>query len=132
MKKGKEYLREYYKNNKEEIKKYQREYHKKYRKKNKEKVRKYQKEYQKKWAEKNKECISKIAKDYYKKNKFKVIVRDKTRRAVRNGEIQKEPCSVCGSKNSEIHHQDYNNYKDILWLCRKHHIQLHNMLGEYK
>ena len=44
---------------------------------------------------------------------------------IRDGKIKKMPCEVCGNKNSEAHHEDYNNPLNIQWLCFKHHRQLH-------
>lgn len=39
-----------------------------------------------------------------------------------------EPCEVCGSKKSERHHIDGNTLnnvrKNIMFLCRKHHIAI--------
>lgn len=45
--------------------------------------------------------------------------------AVRRGEIQKEPCRMCGSKRSEMHHPDHELPKLIVWLCRKCHLEWH-------
>ena len=127
-------------------KEYQREYHKKWAKENKEKLAKYNKTYQreyydknkevilkkaKKYAQENRELLNKIAREYYKKNKEKSSVRSKTRDAVKKGLLIKKDCRICGNKESEIHHQDYNNYLDIIWLCRKCHLNLHREIRAY-
>lgn len=58
-----------------------------------------------------------------------VAVRQRARllatRALRRGELTKEPCSVCGSNNSEMHHRDYTQPLDVVWVCRRHHGMLH-------
>lgn len=46
--------------------------------------------------------------------------------ALRNGEIIRQPCSVCGKKyRVHGHHPDYSKPLDVIWLCRKHHKQIH-------
>lgn len=46
-------------------------------------------------------------------------------RAVRAGDVQKQPCFVCGSIESEAHHADYDRPLDVTWLCDEHHKLLH-------
>ena len=41
------------------------------------------------------------------------------------GKIVPEPCRVCGGKG-EAHHEDYSKPLDVMWLCRKHHMELHH------
>jgi hypothetical protein len=48
-----------------------------------------------------------------------------TKRMVRNGKIQQQPCAVCGKAESEIHHPDYNQPLLIVWLCPQCHRELH-------
>lgn len=46
--------------------------------------------------------------------------------AVRDGRIKRGACSVCGSIiRIEGHHQDYRKPLDVVWVCRKHHLELH-------
>jgi len=44
---------------------------------------------------------------------------------VRWGYIKRLPCSVCGDPKSEGHHEDYDKPKEVIWLCMKHHRELH-------
>src|SRR5208282_5367267 len=41
------------------------------------------------------------------------------------GRIKKEPCKVCGSLDSRMHHRDYSKPTVVEWLCRKHHLEWH-------
>ena len=41
------------------------------------------------------------------------------------GKIPRKPCLVCGSKNVEKHHPDYSKPLEVIWMCRKHHLELH-------
>lgn len=45
--------------------------------------------------------------------------------AVRDGIIIKKPCEVCGNLKSQAHHSDYRSPLKVIWLCFKHHRELH-------
>jgi hypothetical protein len=45
---------------------------------------------------------------------------------LRQGLIKKEPCEVCGDPVVDGHHPDYNESLDVIWLCKKHHKELHS------
>jgi hypothetical protein len=62
-------------------------------------------------------------KDFVKRRK--VTARAVVGQAVRIGLIKKQPCVDCGSRKSEAHHPDYTRSLDVVWLCRKHHSELH-------
>jgi len=51
--------------------------------------------------------------------------------AVKKGIITKDPCKVCKTtKDVQAHHYDYSKPLDVIWLCRKHHNELHLKLKE--
>lgn len=43
---------------------------------------------------------------------------------IKRGNIKKQPCIKCGAF-AEMHHEDYDKPLEIIWLCRKHHLELH-------
>jgi len=45
--------------------------------------------------------------------------------AVRDGRLARQPCEICGALKVEGHHEDYSKPLDVVWLCRKHHAELH-------
>lgn len=47
-------------------------------------------------------------------------------RAKKNGTLINKPCVICGDINVVAHHEDYSKPLDVIWLCRKHHSELHN------
>ena len=44
---------------------------------------------------------------------------------LKRGIIKKQPCYICGSP-AQMHHEDYSKPLEIIWICRKHHLELHN------
>lgn len=44
---------------------------------------------------------------------------------IRNRNLKKDPCVICGNEKSEAHHEDYSKPLDIMWLCKKHHYEHH-------
>ncbi len=36
-----------------------------------------------------------------------------------------QPCADCGSPETEKHHHDYAKPLEVMWLCRKCHLQRH-------
>lgn len=48
--------------------------------------------------------------------------------ALRAGRLTPLPCWVCGEK-AEAHHPDYSMPLDVVWLCPRHHKQLHAMVA---
>ena len=47
-------------------------------------------------------------------------------RALRNGDLIKKPCEVCGATSRIVaHHDNYNAALEVRWLCQKHHVQHH-------
>ncbi len=47
--------------------------------------------------------------------------------AVRRGEIQRQPCAVCGAKGVHGHHEDYSRPLDVDWLCLHCHHERHRL-----
>lgn len=79
--------------------------------------------------------VKKYLKKYFKKRredpeyiKKKSIWR-KVESALENGTLIKQPC-FCGNKKSDAHHDDYSNPLDVIWLCRRHHLERHAMMKE--
>ncbi len=50
---------------------------------------------------------------------------DMVNKAVREGRMEKFPCWVCGELEVEGHHPDYDSPLDVVWLCTKHHAEVH-------
>lgn len=75
------------------------------------------------WARANRPEVGRLSKIEQKKIK----TRDETKRLIRHKRIIKTPCVICQNEKIEIHHRNYDDPKDIVFLCRKHHL----MIKEY-
>lgn len=64
----------------------------------------------------------------YKENPDKEIARSTVHYYKKIGKLIKENCKICGEENTEGHHKDYKNKLGVIWLCRKHHNLLHQMI----
>ncbi len=45
--------------------------------------------------------------------------------AVRDGKVIKKPCEICGKIKVHAHHENYNLPLEVVWLCVKHHSEIH-------
>lgn len=46
-------------------------------------------------------------------------------RAIRSGELVRQPCVRCGEQKSLAHHEDYDKQLDVVWLCQPCHKERH-------
>jgi ribosomal protein S27AE len=49
-------------------------------------------------------------------------------RAIRNGDLVRQPCIRCGEAKSLAHHEDYDQPLAVMWLCQPCHKQRHKEL----
>jgi len=61
-----------------------------------------------------------------KRNNLQYKAHSAVGHALRDGRLEKKSCAICGDSNTEAHHEDYSKPLDVVWLCRKHHLQMHN------
>lgn len=81
-----------------------------------------------KWKNKNKNKINGYHKKWRKSKKISYLLGDGARHkvmiAIKKCIITRMPCIKCGRK-AQAHHEDYNKPLDVIWLCPKHHQELH-------
>jgi len=59
--------------------------------------------------------------------------RDIVRRALKNGELVRQPCELCGSTaNINAHHDNYSKPLAVRWLCRGCHMKEHSRIKKKK
>ena len=47
-------------------------------------------------------------------------------RAIKAGLVTPLPCFICGNE-AEAHHTNYSDYLSVVWLCKPHHKQAHEI-----
>lgn len=62
---------------------------------------------------------------YFKDHQFgkERRARQAVANAVRDRRLVKTPCVVCGAEKVESHHEDYDKPLEVIWLCKKHHVE---------
>ena len=55
--------------------------------------------------------------------------RNKTLGLIKRGELKRNVCEICGKK-ADAHHEKYNDYFNVRWLCRKHHNEVHRIFRQ--
>ena len=46
---------------------------------------------------------------------------------LRSGRMERWPCQICGNPKTDAHHPAYSLPLAVVWLCRKHHAQVHSL-----
>jgi hypothetical protein len=86
----------------------------------KKKLRLYQTEYRKTRIWK---VYNKSTEEIILKNKC----RNRTNYLIRSGKITRLPCNVCRETKVEAHHKDYRKPEEVIFLCKKCHLDLHKL-----
>ena len=63
--------------------------------------------------------------EYRKQNPDKDRANQIVRIEKKHGRLVPQPCEVCGKEKVDAHHEDYSKPLEVVWLCKKHHRQLH-------
>lgn len=78
------------------------------------------------------ESLARSHKKWEMNNRVKRKAQTAVNNAIRDGRLTKQPCHICGELEVEGHHPDYSAPLDVVWLCTKHHAQLHEEHREYE
>lgn len=94
----------------------------------KEKWKKYYAEYAKKWrkTDKGKAYVLLVGRQMADRHPLKYKARRLVNEAIRSGLMTNLPCFTCGELKVEAHHPDYDSPLDVIWLCNKHHNEVHH------
>lgn len=79
----------------------------------------------KKWLNKNPEKRLRYQRNTIEKHRDRFRARCRFIMAVKKGKIKRGDCVICNAPNAQGHHEDYAKPFDVIWLCRKHHQELH-------
>jgi len=59
---------------------------------------------------------------YRQINDIKIKARRIAYKAFKEGKVEKTPCQKCGKEKVEMHHPDYAEPLQIVWLCKRCHM----------
>lgn len=82
------------------------------------------------WTAQNPERAAEIKREWARRNPEKRSAHNALWRAIKKGELQPQPCEVCGAAEAEGHHEDYSKPLEVVWLCDAHHKARHVELRE--
>jgi len=74
---------------------------------------------------KNTGLVKRLVAEYCEKYPERVKALSIFHRALYSGKIKRGECEICGSEKVDGHHQDYSKPLEVVWLCHRHHKQLH-------
>lgn len=94
------------------------------------------------WCRKNADVLKQRRREWVANNKDKQAAYDRSRRrdplvkekerirsravyALKKGHLKRTPCVNCGGEKVEMHHPDYSKPLEVIFLCHKHHMELH-------
>lgn len=63
-----------------------------------------------------------------KKHPTRYKARNKVNNSKRVNNLLQPPCDICGNPKSEGHHATYRRRLQVVWLCFKHHREIHGQL----
>lgn len=84
-------------------------------------------------SKKGKEAMRKASRKCRLSNPKQAAAKAKVGWAIKVGKLALQPCERCGRKPEQIngrriieaHHPDYSKPLEIIWLCKKHHSDVH-------
>ena len=77
------------------------------------------------WERKNPGKSLEYSARYKKQNPAKNRAHRLVYYGLQTGFIEKGKCEKCGSESTQAHHYDYSKPYDVIWLCKKHHTEVH-------
>lgn len=82
-------------------------------------------------SEADREARRRQSRKWKAKNPEKKRAEDAVYRAIRRGDMVRQPCSVCGER-AHAHHADYARPFEVMWLCALHHARQHAAEGRLR
>ena len=65
------------------------------------------------------------SREFGKKHPEKRRAHTAVHNALRDGKLKRQPCSKCGARTAQAHHEDYSRPLDVTWLCFECHRKEH-------
>lgn len=77
-------------------------------------------------------CGNESRKSSREDKRKKINARSLANVALSRGIIKRLACIKCGELKAEMHHEDYDKPLEVIWLCFRHHTELHAKRGDFK
>jgi hypothetical protein len=74
------------------------------------------------------QLATEVTRAWRAEDKRRNIAHGAVAKAIKNGNLIRQPCIRCGAEKSEGHHEDYDKPLEIMWLCAPCHKQRHKEL----
>ena len=71
------------------------------------------------------QASSEISKAWREADKRRSVCHSTVARAIKLGELVRQPCVRCQNEKSLAHHEDYDKPLEVVWLCQPCHKQRH-------
>jgi hypothetical protein len=98
----------------------------KHRAENLEKIRAYDRERGKK--ESRIKHTVEVTRAWRQQNKLRSAAHSAVARAMKKGDLVRQPCEVCNHEKTVAHHDDYDKPLSVRWLCQPCHMQHHHQI----
>ena len=73
-----------------------------------------------------------INREWRKQDKRRQVAHSAVARAIKSGNLVRQPCEVCSELKSVGHHDDYDKPLDVRWFCQACHVQHHKSIINQK
>jgi ribosomal protein S27AE len=96
------------------------------REKNIERIREYDRE-----RSKNKDRIAaqtETTRAWRAEDRRRAYAHNMVAKAIRSGNLLRQPCCRCGEAKTVAHHEDYDKPLEVMWLCQPCHKKRHKEL----
>jgi hypothetical protein len=100
----------------------------KHREKNLERIREYDRERGK--LPHRLKLQTEVTRAWRAEDRRRTVAHSAVARAIRAGDLVRQPCVRCAEVKSLAHHEDYDKPLDVMWLCEPCHKQRHKELRE--
>ena len=77
------------------------------------------------WVENHRDQVNALQKRWREEHPDRQAAYNLVKKALREGVLVRQPCSLCGDMDSHAHHDDYSKPLDVVWFCRSCHTEYH-------
>ncbi len=76
-------------------------------------------------------AAAEVTRAWRAEDSLRVLAHSSVARAIRRGDLVRQPCCRCGEEKAVAHHEDYEKPLDVVWLCQPCHKQRHKEINQF-